>query len=209
MQVTSVRGIMVTVLLLLLNVPAGTAEIAPDSALYSLGQPIEVVRQLQNLNVLLTERRGDRNRRATRILLAGPENPAKVKAAQIIAGRLGMRLYQIDLSSVVSKYLGETEKNLNRIFTRAAEHDMVLFFDEADALFGERTNINDPRERYTNQESAYLLQKIEAYQGIIIMTSNQPQQLPTTRFDTRITLAPSPPFRSMTSTGGNRYTLPH
>lgn len=208
MRITTLRGIMVTALLLLLNISVGTAEVAPDPALNSLGQPIEVVRQLQNLNVLLTERRGDKNRRGTRILLAGPDNPAKVKAAQIIAGRLGMLLYQIDLSSVVSKYLGETEKNLNRIFTRAAEHDMVLFFDEADALFGERSNVNDSRERYTNQESAYLLQKIEAFQGIVIMTSNQLQQLPTTRFDTRVTLAPSPPFRSMTSTGGNRHALP-
>jgi SpoVK/Ycf46/Vps4 family AAA+-type ATPase len=81
-------------------------------------------------------------------------------------------VYRIALSGVVSKYVGETEKNLERIFARAENMNCVLFFDEADALFGKRTNVSDAHDRYANQEVSYLLQRIEDYSGVVVLASN-------------------------------------
>ena len=93
-------------------------------------------------------------------------------AAEIIAGELGLDLYKIDLSRVVSKYIGETEKNLARIFAEAETSNAILFFDEADALFGKRSEVRDAHDRYANIEIAYLLQKMDEYEGVVILATN-------------------------------------
>jgi SpoVK/Ycf46/Vps4 family AAA+-type ATPase len=105
-------------------------------------------------------------------LFAGPSGTGKTLAAEVLAGELGLDLYKIDLSAVVSKYIGETEKNLERIFRAAAAGDLVLFFDEADALFGRRSEVSDARDRYANIEIAYLLQRLETYDGLVVLATN-------------------------------------
>jgi SpoVK/Ycf46/Vps4 family AAA+-type ATPase len=89
-----------------------------------------------------------------------------------MAGELGLDLYKIDLSTVVSKYIGETEKNLARIFAEAETSNAILFFDEADALFGKRSEVRDSHDRYANIEIGYLLQKMEEYEGVVILATN-------------------------------------
>jgi SpoVK/Ycf46/Vps4 family AAA+-type ATPase len=106
------------------------------------------------------------------LLFAGPSGTGKTMAAEILAHELGLDLYKIDLSTVVSKYIGETEKNLSRIFAEAETSNAILFFDEADALFGKRSEVRDSHDRYANIEVNYLLQRIEEYEGVIILASN-------------------------------------
>jgi SpoVK/Ycf46/Vps4 family AAA+-type ATPase len=110
-------------------------------------------------------------------LFAGPSGTGKTMAAEIIAHELGLDLYKIDLSGVVSKYIGETEKNLDRIFTTAENANAILFFDEADALFGKRSEVHDSLDRYANIETSYLLQKMEQYEGVAILATNLRQNL--------------------------------
>lgn len=105
-------------------------------------------------------------------LFSGPSGTGKTMAADIIAGEVGLDLYKIDLSSVVSKYIGETEKNLEKIFKEAETSNAILFFDEADALFGKRSEVKDSHDRYANIETNYLLQKMEEHEGIVILASN-------------------------------------
>ena len=105
-------------------------------------------------------------------LFSGPPGTGKTMTAEIVAGELGLDLYKIDLSTVVSKYIGETEKNLSRIFQEAETSNAILFFDEADALFGKRSQISDAHDRYANIEVSYLLQKLEEYEGIVILATN-------------------------------------
>ena len=105
-------------------------------------------------------------------LFAGPSGTGKTLAAEVIAGELGLDLYAIDLAMVVDKYIGETEKNLDRLFAEAERVNGVLFFDEADALFGKRSEVHDARDRYANVEIAYLLQRMEAFDGIAILATN-------------------------------------
>jgi len=105
-------------------------------------------------------------------LFAGPSGTGKTMAAEIIAGELGLDLYKIDLSGVVSKYIGETEKNLASIFAEAETSNAILFFDEADALFGKRSEVRDAHDRYANIEIGYLLQKMEEYEGVVILATN-------------------------------------
>ena len=105
-------------------------------------------------------------------LFAGPSGTGKTMAAEIIASDLGLELYKVDLSSLVSKYIGETEKNLDRIFDAAREANAILFFDEADAIFGKRSEVKDAHDRYANIEVGYLLQKMEAYDGVVILATN-------------------------------------
>jgi AAA+ superfamily predicted ATPase len=105
-------------------------------------------------------------------LFSGPSGTGKTLAAEIVAGQLGLDLYKVDLSSVVSKYIGETEKNLEKILDAASAADLVLFFDEADALFGKRSEVSDAHDRYANIEVAYLLQRLETYQGMVVMATN-------------------------------------
>jgi hypothetical protein len=105
-------------------------------------------------------------------LFAGESGTGKTFAAEVLAHELGLDLYRIDLSAVVSKYIGETEKNLRQVFDIAEEAGALLLFDEADALFGKRSDVKDSHDRYANIEVGYLLQRMEAYQGIAILTTN-------------------------------------
>jgi SpoVK/Ycf46/Vps4 family AAA+-type ATPase len=105
-------------------------------------------------------------------LFAGTSGTGKTMAAEVIANSLRLNLYRIDLSAVVSKYIGETEKNLRRLFDAAEDGGAILFFDEADALFGKRSEVKDSHDRYANIEINYLLQRIEAYRGLAILATN-------------------------------------
>ncbi|WP_437954106.1 ATP-binding protein [Sorangium sp. So ce296] len=112
-------------------------------------------------------------------LFHGPSGTGKTLAAEVIAGRLGLDLVRVDLSQVVSKYIGETEKNLRSIFDAADRGGAVLLFDEADAIFGKRTEVKDSHDRYANIEVGYLLQRMEAFRGLAILTTNAKQSLDT------------------------------
>lgn len=105
-------------------------------------------------------------------LFAGASGTGKTLAAEVLAHQLHLDLYRIDLSSVVSKYIGETEKNLRRVFDAATAGGAILLFDEADALFGKRSEVKDSRDRYANIEVSYLLQRMECYPGLAILTTN-------------------------------------
>lgn len=105
-------------------------------------------------------------------LFAGESGTGKTLAAEVLANTLGLSLYRVDLSSVVSKYIGETEKNLRRVFDTAEDLGAVLLFDEADALFGKRSEVKDSHDRYANIEVSYLLQRMETYRGLAILTTN-------------------------------------
>jgi len=106
------------------------------------------------------------------VLFSGPPGTGKTMAAEVIAAELGLDLYKIDLSTVVSKYIGETEKNLEKIFHEAQSSNAILFFDEADAIFGKRSEVKDAHDRYANIEISYLLQRMEAYDGVTILATN-------------------------------------
>jgi hypothetical protein len=105
-------------------------------------------------------------------LFAGPSGTGKTMAAEVLANELRLNLYRIDLSAVVSKYIGETEKNLRRLFDAAEEGGALLFFDEADALFGKRSEVKDSHDRYANIEISYLLQRMESYRGLAVLATN-------------------------------------
>jgi SpoVK/Ycf46/Vps4 family AAA+-type ATPase len=106
------------------------------------------------------------------ILFAGPPGTGKTMAAEVIASELQLDLYKIDLSTVVNKYIGETEKNLGRIFDEASNSNAILFFDEADAIFGKRSEVKDAHDRYANIEVSYLLQRMESYDGVTVLATN-------------------------------------
>ena len=113
-----------------------------------------------------------RHKPGVRALLYGPSGTGKTLAVGWLATRLGLPLYRVDLASVTSKYIGETEKNLAQLFARAEHAEVVLMFDEADALFGKRTDVKDSNDRYANAQTNYLLQRIESFEGIAVLTSN-------------------------------------
>lgn len=106
------------------------------------------------------------------VLFTGPSGSGKTMAAEVIANALGIDMYKIDLAGVVSKYIGETQKNLENIFSAAERTNAILFFDEADALFGKRSQVHDAHDRYANIETSYLLQRMEQYDGIAILATN-------------------------------------
>jgi len=112
-------------------------------------------------------------------LFAGPSGTGKTMAGEVLANQLRLDLYRIDLSQVISKYIGETEKNLRRVFDAAEESAAILLFDEADALFGKRSEVKDSHDRYANIEVSYLLQRMEAYRGLAILTTNRRDALDT------------------------------
>jgi len=110
-------------------------------------------------------------------LFEGPSGTGKTMAAEYLAANIGSKFYRIDLSAVVNKYIGETEKNLARVFETAGANEGILFFDEADALLGKRTDIKDSHDRHTNIDVNFLLQRIEEYSGLVILTTNNKKQL--------------------------------
>ncbi len=123
-----------------------------------------------------------RYRPGVRALLVGPSGTGKTLACGWLATQLSKPLFRVDLAGVTSKYIGETEKNLGELFARAEHADVVLLFDEADSLFGKRTEVKDANDRYANQQTNYLLQRIESYDGIVLLTSNS-----RSRFDSAFT----------------------
>jgi hypothetical protein len=112
-----------------------------------------------------------------KVLFAGESGTGKTMAGQVLARDLGLDLFRLDLATVVSKYIGETEKNLDRVFSAAEGSNAILFFDEADALFGKRSEVRDAHDRYANIEVAYLLQKMEGYPGAVILATNFRQNM--------------------------------
>lgn len=111
--------------------------------------------------------------RCVSVLMSGPPGTGKTMTARVLASRLGLELYKVDLSQITDKYIGETEKRLRQVFDQAEKSNMVLFFDEADALLGKRGEIKDSKDKYANTEVAYLLQRMEEYCGIVLMATNQ------------------------------------
>lgn len=110
-------------------------------------------------------------------MFTGQPGTGKTMAAEVLAAELGVEILKIDLSQIISKYIGETEKNLRQLFDQAASANAILFFDEADALLGKRSDVKDAHDRYANTETAYLLQKMEEYPGITILATNLRQNM--------------------------------
>lgn len=115
--------------------------------------------------------------RGLSLLFTGPPGTGKTMAAQVVARELKMQLYRVDMAEAVSKYVGETEKNLKEIFEEAGKANVILFFDEADSVFGKRTEVKDAHDRYANLEASFLLQKIEEHEGITILATNFMQNI--------------------------------
>ncbi len=163
------------------------SEISPRFTWADIVLPAEVEEALRELairvrhqGVVFGEWGFDRRHAASRSLSAlfsGPSGTGKTMAAEVIANELALPIYRVDLSAVVSKYIGETEKNLAQIFGDAAASGAILFFDEADALFGRRSEVRDSHDRYANMEVSYLLQRMEDYDGIVILASNLRQNM--------------------------------
>lgn len=131
--------------------------------------------------------------RGVTALFVGPSGTGKTLSAEAIACELGLDLFRIDLAGIVSKYIGETEKNLDRVFAAAEHSNAVLFFDEADALFGKRSEVKDAHDRYANIEVAYLLQKMEQFDGLAVLATNLKQNLDES-FARRLTFTINFPF---------------
>jgi AAA+ superfamily predicted ATPase len=140
-----------------------------------IGQLREISAQVRHRRTVLESWGFDRHLamgKGLNVLFSGQSGTGKTMAAEIIATDLGLELYKGDLSTLVSKYIGETEKNLDRIFTAAREANAILFFDEADSIFGKRSEVKDAHDRYANIEVGYLLQKMEEYDGVVILATN-------------------------------------
>jgi len=155
-----------------------------DADVQSMSQPEQTQRITawsQSLHAALTLGGGDEppDLRAAKgaLLFSGASGTGKTLAAHWIATSLGRDVLRVDLSQVVSKYIGETEKNLTAAFERAQRSDAILLFDEADALFGKRSSVHDSHDRYANQETNYLLQRIEAYGGLVILATNRKENI--------------------------------
>jgi len=146
--------------------------VLPKDTLAQLGEMVNTVRQKPTVYGEWGFDRKVALGKGLNALFAGESGTGKTMAADIMANELGLDLYKIDLSMMVSKYIGETEKNLNRVFNEAATSNAILFFDEADAIFGKRSEVKDSHDRYANIEISYLLQRMEAYDGVVILATN-------------------------------------
>ncbi|MFD1163841.1 ATP-binding protein [Hwangdonia seohaensis] len=139
----------------------------------TLQQIKEIETWLQYNDILLNDwNMKSRIKPGYRVMFHGPPGTGKTLTANLLGKYTQRDVYRIDLSLVVSKYIGETEKNLSKLFDKAKSKDWILFFDEADAIFGKRTNVRDAHDKYANQEVSYLLQRIEAHPGLVILASN-------------------------------------
>jgi SpoVK/Ycf46/Vps4 family AAA+-type ATPase len=167
--------------------PGLAAVIDPRRVWADLVLPDQLVRRLREIAAQVAQRPvvyedwgfGERLGRARGItaLFAGPSGTGKTMAAEVVAGALGVDLQRIDLAGVVDKYIGETEKHLRTIFDAAERSGALLFFDEADALFGKRTDVRDSHDRYANIEVDYLLQRMEDYPGLAVLATNRKSAL--------------------------------
>jgi SpoVK/Ycf46/Vps4 family AAA+-type ATPase len=135
------------------------------------------VESLKEIKTWLQQPTKEKNSKGLAVLFDGPQTSGKWQAAEILAKETGKELHRVDLSQAVSKYIGETEKNLQQVFARAKEKNWILFFDEADALFGKRTDVKDSHDRYANLETNFLLQQIETHQGLVILSTNKKHNL--------------------------------
>ena len=177
--------------------------ICPQAALATLVAAPALLQQLHEIGQRMAGRErvrrewggGSVHARAVGVsaLFAGPSGTGKTLAAEALAHELGLDLVRIDLATIVSKYIGETEKNLDALFTAAESANAVLFFDEADALFGKRSEVKDAHDRYANIEVAYLLQKMEQFDGLAVLATNLRQNLDEA-FTRRLTFAVNFPF---------------
>jgi len=151
----------------------GWADIVlPDSAHSQLHDLASRARNRDQVLIEWKMRKGGGRGRGVMALFAGDSGTGKTLSAEVIAGELGLDLYTVNLATVVDKYVGETEKNLERIFAEAGGVNAVLLFDEADAIFGKRSEVRDAHDRYANIESAYLLQRMETFDGLAILATN-------------------------------------
>ena len=155
------------------------ALVAPKELRDSLEALVVRCRSRELIAAVLGPSVSARYKPGVRALFAGPSGTGKTLAAGWLATQLGLPLYRVDLAAVSSKYIGETEKNLAQLFARAEHAEVVLLFDEADSLFARRTDVNDSNDRFANQQTNYLLQRIEAFDGIAILTSNSRGRLDT------------------------------
>jgi len=131
--------------------------------------------------------------RGVRAMFTGPSGTGKTLAARALAAELGLDLYRVDLAAVVNKYIGETERNLNQVLSRAEELDVLLLLDEGDALMSKRTEVRNANDRYANLETNYLLQRLETYEGIVVVTTNAGQRIDSAflrRLDVIVPFAP-------------------
>jgi SpoVK/Ycf46/Vps4 family AAA+-type ATPase len=149
--------------------------VLPEARLALLHEICDQVRHEREVHDTWGFDRGARS--GPTVLLSGPPGTGKTMAAQILAADLGLDLYCVDLSQVTSKYIGETEKNLDVVFAEAQAAGAVLFFDEADALFGKRSEVSDAHDRYANLEISYLLQRMEQHRGMVLLATNLRQNL--------------------------------
>jgi SpoVK/Ycf46/Vps4 family AAA+-type ATPase len=157
---------------LTVGTPTESAARTQDSALSQSQQ--------STLKEIIRARRGKRRSKQAAgiaVLFVGVEDKQQTAAAQMLAQDLGRDLYRVDLSKIVSKYIGETEKNLKQVFAAAQASNSILFFDEADALFGKRSEVKDSHDRYANIEINYLLQQIEKYDGIAIIAAKRKESI--------------------------------
>ncbi len=163
--------------------PPGTIEIRPEAKWQDLVLPHYCLQKIQEFLLWITHKSyvvrqwGARVSGGPVALFTGPSGTGKTFAAEAIASEMGWPLYRVDLGLVVSKYIGETEKNLNALFDAAAGQKIILLFDEADSLFGKRADVKDARDRYANMEVGHLLTRIERHNGPCILTSNLRQHL--------------------------------
>jgi len=161
----------------------------PSDPLTTLAQKIETRATLETITLaesqkqilcdISTNARDSRSQAGKAIILfAGDNRSGKTSAAEVLAADLKRDLYRVDLNKIVSKYIGETEKNLNRLFDAAESAGAVLFFDEAEALFGKRSEVKDAHDRYANLEISYLLQRLESFNGLVILATDNEEDAP-------------------------------
>ena len=173
--------------------------VLPPGALVALREVALRARHRERVLADWSMRPGGGRGHGVAALFAGDSGTGKTMSAEVVAADLGLDLYVVDLATVVDKYIGETEKNLERIFTAAAEVNGVLLFDEADAIFGRRSEVRDSHDRYANIESAYLLQRIESFDGLAVLATNLRANIDeafTRRLDVLVDFPlPDPPHR--------------
>jgi SpoVK/Ycf46/Vps4 family AAA+-type ATPase len=164
-----------------------------DQTLAELANLESRCRHRERLPVAVGAALGAQLNAGVRALFSGPSGTGKSLAARLLAAELQMDLYRVDLSTVVNKYIGETEKNLSQIFARAEELGIILLFDEGDALLTQRTDVQTANDRYANLETNYLLQRLEAFEGIVIVTTNAGERIDSAferRIDVVVTFRP-------------------